>query len=138
MIHSSNARRTRGRSRGLSLIEILVVLAIIGLIGSMVAFGVIPQMERARINTTMQSALTLRNIVINHRLLSTAGCPTIEELRAASAIDAASKTVDAWEEPFAIRCEDTGEIHVTSSGPDRKFGTDDDIHAPPVITTAQR
>jgi len=116
--------------RGMTLLEILVVLAILGIMAAAIAVGVINAFERAKIKNTSTSALTLRQIVVGQRLMDETSCPTIESLRKSAAIDAASKTVDEWNHPFSIVCEDTGEIRITSAGPDGHLGTADDIRAP--------
>jgi general secretion pathway protein G len=124
-------RHTRARARGLSLIEILVVLAIIAMISGVVAITVVSHLDKARKETTRQSALALRSIASTYRM-DRAGeeCPTVEMLVAANAIDEASKKLDAWDRPFEIQCDDHGGIRVASGGPDKQLGTEDDIRAP--------
>jgi general secretion pathway protein G len=46
-----NARRNRSRERGMTLIEIMVVLVILGLIASAVAVNVVGSMGKARVDT---------------------------------------------------------------------------------------
>jgi hypothetical protein len=39
-----------------------------------------------------------------------------------------SKVIDAWDQPYVIKCDKSGEIQrVTSGGPDKKQGTADDL-----------
>ena len=122
----------RGRARGVTLIEILVVIGIMALIAGAVAFGVLPAWERAQIKTTQQNAIALRGVAVGHRIqVASADCPTIEAMRASQLLDRASKTTDAWDQPYRIVCAEDGEITVLSPGPDRKLGTADDIAAPP-------
>ncbi len=117
------------RVRGLSLIEILVVLAIVALVSGVIAFAVMPELERARIKTTAQSARALREAAMRWRMDRGDECPTVERLVADQAIDEASRTKDAWDKPFAIACED-GRIRVASAGPDKRENTPDDIRVP--------
>ncbi len=127
--HLSRNRRLRhlrrAAQRGMTMIEILVVLAIVALISGTIAFAVIGQMGPARIKTTQQSARALRNAASTYRLDHESDCPTVEMLVKAGAIDRASKTTDAWEKPFTINCDD-GDITVTSGGPDGKIETPQD------------
>jgi len=44
-------------------------------------------------------------------------------------IDRSSKTTDPWDQPYKIKC-DGDETYVSSSGPDKKDGTADDIVVP--------
>ncbi len=123
--------RRRRLARGFSLLEVLVVLGIIALISGVVAVAVVKHLDTARKEATHQSALTLRTAAMTYRMQrSDAQCPTVEDLVADEAIDQASKTKDAWDQAFAITCDERGGIHVASAGPDKKSGTDDDIHVP--------
>jgi general secretion pathway protein G len=121
----------RSRSRGLSLIEILVVLSIIALITGGIALVVMRHLETARIETTRTSARVLREAVGMWRMRDASSeCPTIDTLVRAQLVDTASKTTDAWDKPFFIECGEQGEITIASAGPDRKLGNADDIRVP--------
>ncbi|MDB4939531.1 MAG: ral secretion pathway protein [Labilithrix sp.] len=123
-------QRHRRRPRGYSLLEILVVLAIIALLSSVIGIAVYGHLVKARIEATRQSALEIRRTVVLYRMDRGDECPTVDVLRAGELIDAASKLTDAWDQPFVIKCGDRGEVHVSSAGPDKKHGNDDDIVAP--------
>lgn len=115
----------------MSLIEILVVLGIIALISGVIAVAVIGHLERARIQTSRESARVIRGAVTTFRMNHNADeCPTVATLVAAQEIDRASKTIDAWDKPFSIECDERGEATVVSAGPDKKLGTPDDIRVP--------
>jgi general secretion pathway protein G len=124
-------RASRGRDGGFTLLEILVVLAIIALLAGAVAVGVIKYLDGARVTTTRQSALALRTAATGHRMQHPEDdCPTIDVLQREEAIDPASKVRDAWDQPFSLSCDERGAIRVASSGPDRKPGTADDVIVP--------
>lgn len=115
----------------MSLIEILVVLAIIALVSGVIAVAVIGHLEKARITTSRESARVLRNAVTSYRMTRASDdCPTVDVLVEAQEIDTASKTLDAWDRPFAIDCDERGAVTVVSGGPDKKVGTPDDIRVP--------
>ena len=117
-------------ARGFSLVEILVVLAIIALISGVIAIAVVRHLENARKQTTRQSALALRNAIASYRIDHADDCPSIDTLVAAEIIDSVSKTNDAWDKPFVIECDEHGHVTVASGGPDKRIGTDDDIRVP--------
>lgn len=124
------SRVKRSMERGVTLIEVMIVVVILGLIASGVAVAVFPKFKEAQKNTTRTSAMELRRATEMWR--GTHGgdtCPTVETLKADKAIDTATKATDAWDVPFKITCEDDETI-ISSSGPDKKDGTQDDIRVP--------
>jgi general secretion pathway protein G len=119
------------RSRGMTLIEVLVVLAIVALISGVIAVAVIGHLERARIQTSRESARVIRGAVTSYRMNHGGDeCPSVDVLVASQEIDRASKTIDAWDKPFVIECDERGEATVVSAGPDKRVGTPDDIRVP--------
>lgn len=126
---ASRSRR-RHHVRGYSLLEILVVLSIVALISSVVAIAVLGHLEKARISSTRDNARTLRSAVATFKMDHAEECPDADGLVSRGVVDTASRTTDAWDRPFSIRCTESGEVVVASGGPDRKLGTEDDIRVP--------
>ncbi|MDB4994131.1 MAG: hypothetical protein JWM74_1563 [Myxococcaceae bacterium] len=120
----------RALSRGVTLIEILIVLAIVGLIAGGIAVYAIPKFQQAQKDSTKTSAMALHQVVESWRLMHTSECPTADRLKAEKELSAASKTTDAWDGPFKIDCMEDGEVSVISFGPDKKENTPDDIRVP--------
>lgn len=118
------------RSRGVTLIEVMVVVTILGLLSTAVAFAVFPQGEKAKRDATLLSARALRVGADAYRLDHPDECPTPERLRAAEIIDRGASVLDAWKSPFTIVCEERASV-VVSAGPDRRAGTEDDLRVPP-------
>jgi general secretion pathway protein G len=130
-------RRRFGRcdERGVTLIEVMIVVTILGLIAGGVALAVLPKLHEAQIKTTRTSAIELRRAAETWRGAHASDqCPTPQVLQTDKAIDSASKITDAWDDPFKITCEDDETI-VSSFGPDKKEGTTDDIRVPELQTT---
>lgn len=120
----------RRQVAGYSLLEVLVVLAIISLIAGATALALFKFIPEAKIKTTRQSALTVRSAAHLYRMQHGDGdCPTVDTLSTAQLIDDASKKTDAWDMPFVLECDERG-IHVSSAGPDKKINTPDDIRVP--------
>ena len=124
------ARIGRAAARGVTLIEVLIVVAILSLIAAGVTVAVFPKIKEASIKTTEGNAREIRNAVTRWRgLKGGTDCPTISQLVQDKEIDSASKTDDAWGTPFKITCTED-DVIVVSAGPDKKEGTPDDISVP--------
>ncbi len=133
-MHARISRVRRSTERGVTLIEVMIVVVILGLIASGVAVAVFPRFKEAQVKTTKTSAMALRQSVELWRGTHASDvCPSIEQLKTDKAIDSASKAADAWDSPFKIVCEDD-ETVIGSNGPDKKEGTADDIRVPEAQT----
>lgn len=122
-------RVKRAASRGVTLIEILIVLAIVGLIAGGVAVVAIPKFAQAQKDTAKNDCRAIHPIAEKYRVDHPGQCPTVEQLRAEKEIGATSKITDPWDTPYAVRCSED-DTYVMSFGPDKKEGTQDDIRIP--------
>ena len=123
----------RAVSRGVTLIEILIVLAIVGLIAGGVAIVAIPKFQQAQLDTAKNNAIEIHRIAEAWRAMNSTECPTVERLRAEKEIAATAKITDPWDNPYKILCEED-ELQVVSFGPDKKENTKDDIRIPAEIS----
>lgn len=123
-------RWRRALSRGVTLIEILIVLAIVGLIAGGVAVVAVPKYQESQKNQAKIDARTIHPVAEKYRVDHPGEpCPTVELLRDKKELSAASKITDPWDTPYKIVCGDD-DVYVTSFGPDKKEGTADDIRIP--------
>lgn len=129
---SKNLRRrlARAAARGVTLVEVLIVVAILSLIAGGVAIYAIPKYQQAQKDTAKTDAKTLVQVVetwkLNHP--GSGDCPTFEALKNDKALKPDQNTNDPWGHAYKIVC--TGEEYgVTSAGPDGKEGSEDDIWA---------
>lgn len=119
----------RALARGVTLIEILIVLAIVGLIAGGVAVVAVPKYQESQKNQAKIDARTIHPVAEKYKVDHPGQCPTVEQLRAEKELSAASKITDPWDTPYKIICGDD-EIFVVSYGPDKKENTGDDIRIP--------
>ncbi|HSN99952.1 MAG TPA: type II secretion system protein [Candidatus Nanopelagicales bacterium] len=127
----SDKKRVRGLGRavqrGVTLVEVLIVVAIMGIIAGGAAFAVIPEFRKTQVKSAVLGAGVVKQAADLYRELesSSDACPTIQDLVSARKIDS-SKINDPWGQPYKIKCEDS-EIRVISSGRDRKEPSPDDV-----------
>jgi len=130
-------RRRRALRRGVTLVEVLIVVAIMALISGGVAFFVLPKYRQAQRDTCTTTARTIRQAASMWRSLKggPGECPTVSKLIEDKEIDPSSTTADPWGTPFVVTCTDD-DVTVASAGPDAKTGTKDDVVVGPQGTTS--
>jgi general secretion pathway protein G len=124
----------RHSQRGLTMLEIMIVIAILGLVMGLV---VVPKIMAAKREADIRVARMAVNKLANQdyvmwtQLHPHEGCPADVEAVAGSR-DAA---IDPWDSRYQLYCGDTlpAEVHTgaaaSSRGPDREDRTDDDIRS---------
>ena len=119
----------RRRRRGVTLVEVLIVIAIMALIAGGVGFMVLPQMQKARVKTAKKDCQEIRKVATQYIALNTGvECPTVETLISERELDHDGGGRDPWDELYEISCS-TDDVTVVSAGPDAQMGTEDDIVA---------
>ena len=125
-----SAKLQRRRLRGVTLIEVLIVVAILSLLSAGIGAAVLHVWIEQRIKLTTNAAVALREAAQRWRAFGSSDCPTAARLKQDKLIDKASRLDDAWGTPFVIACEDE-DFTVVSWGPDKRPDTSDDIRVPP-------
>ena len=110
--------------RGMTLIEIMIVLAIMAAVMGGVMVSVRSGMERTRISDTKTRAGNVAAMVDMERIANPRAQPSIEALGLAE-----SQLVDGWGNQFVIQYNGN-EFKVLSGGPDGSIGGADDISFP--------
>ena len=114
--------------RGMTLIEIMIVVIIMAMIATGVAVAVMPQLEKARIKQATSDVMAIRTAVQLYLAENPSACPSVEDLKTERYIDKGKSTVDPWDQEFIIHCIDGDDPNVVSKGPDMQEGTEDDIN----------
>lgn len=127
----------RVASRGLTLVELVIVITIIGVLTAAIAIGVVSAQKKANMGAARTACNTIRQATLMWKASHPSeDCPTVEQLKAEKDLDTGFSSKDPWGRPFTLSC-DSDEITCTSSGPDKKDGTEDDIHVPQAETPAK-
>lgn len=120
-------RARRAGARGVTLVEVLIVVAIMAVISGGVTLVAFPLFKESRIKIGVQGCQTVRQAAELYQNLegSADQCPTIQDLVTSKKLDG-KRTEDPFGSTYKIDCSE-GEIHGISPGNDKKFGTPDDL-----------
>jgi len=122
-------RRARRRQAGFTLLEIMIVLAIIAMIAGGVGVALFNRFKKAQISASKMRVKAVRDAVTQY-MIETPSCPkSMEELLSGRYLDK-DKMKDAWGSSIVLKCPGTGDpegADVSSPGPDKQDGTADDI-----------
>ena len=122
---------SRAAKRGLTLVELVIVITIIGVLTAAISVGVMKAKKTADIGAAKTACSTAKSASILWRNAHPdQDCPTIDQLKKERFLDTGFTPKDSWGNPFKLSC-DTDEITCSTAGPDRKEGTEDDIIVPP-------
>jgi general secretion pathway protein G len=133
-------RRRMASARGMTLLEIMIVIAILGLIASVVVVGVMNSFDRARINASKLKIGQILQALDMYRANEGDYPSQADGLRVVanppnggpSYFKDKNVPKDEWGQEFLYFYPSRsggGGPEVTSKGPDRNEGTDDDIRA---------
>ena len=123
--------RGRARGRGVTLVEVLIVVAIITLVSAGVALAAFKFWGPARNKTAATNARAVRGAVKTWWLEHDASaCPSVKQLVDDQILDKDNARLDPWGRPWRIECADN-DVTIYSDGDDRTAGTADDIRIPP-------
>lgn len=122
--------RALREQRGVTLVEVLIVVAIIAMVAGGVTVFALPKYREAQLESAKTNARTIRNAIMDwQRVNNEVSCPTISQLVQEKHIDTAAEIDDPWGEDYGLNCTED-EVYVSSKGPDKKKGTKDDIQIP--------
>lgn len=123
-------KAVRAASRGFSLLELMLVLAIIGILMSVVAINVLGAGDKAKIKASKASMDTIKQALTTYNLNHSAYPPTLETLRTVKELDPSKPLKDGWNRDFFYNLTSNNKdrpFTLFSAGPDGNTGTEDDI-----------
>ena len=124
------ARVGRAVEAGFTLLEIMVVLAIIALLAGGVGAAVFKNFRRAQVSSARLRVKAVRDATSQYMIDNSSNCPRgIDDLVSQKYLDR-SNAKDPWGKDFVFSCpgkNDTDSADISSAGPDKQEGTPDDI-----------
>jgi general secretion pathway protein G len=130
-VERDRTRMSRAKDKGMTMLEIMIVLAIIGLVMSVVGVGVFQSFKKAQKKVAQVAVNEIAAKTVQYMTDNNNECPkTVDDLVAQKYMP--KKQKDPWNHDFILRCPgtvNTDGIDVVSLGPDGQEGTPDDIKA---------
>ena len=118
--------------RGFTLVELLVVVAILGILATMAVINVTGKIDGTRITTCESSVDAIKNACVPYEAKHGKLPRSMDDLCAEDA-DGVSEVeeknrYDPWDNEYKIEIKGK-KVIVISAGPDGEFGTEDDIRS---------
>src|SRR5437868_39191 len=97
----------RARKHGVTLIEVLIVVAILAMIADGVAVFALPKFKDSQIKQTEIDARVIRTAVQQWQAANNeTSCPTISQLVQEKDLDPGQNNNDPWNKPYTLNCSD--------------------------------
>jgi general secretion pathway protein G len=125
----SSRKRVNPQQGGMTLVEIMVVVTIIGVVMGAVGFYAIPMLNKANCKTAWSEAQTIAQAVSVYQTENNGDCPkSLDDLVQGKFLSKAP--VDPWGQPFNYKCpgdKAADGADIWSKGRDKQEGTEDDV-----------
>ena len=118
-------RETLAAQRGMTLIEIMVVIAIIGILSTAIGVGVVNYMQKAKVDATRAQLRTVANAVDLYAAEN--DFPTDLREVVETRLVKEKQLVDPWKQDIIYSQPAQRSHDLCSKGPDKVEGNDDDI-----------
>jgi general secretion pathway protein G len=130
MVQTRSKALGRRQAAGFTMIEIMLVLALVGLIMGAIVVGLRKRAIDGQIMVTRMQVQQLGAMVFQHRLANSGECPSTKQWVEDKTLKSEPK--DAWGHLLVVVCpgeHEEGGADIVSVGPDGQAGTKDDIES---------
>ena len=117
-------KKVHRRRAGMTLVEIMVVITILGLIIGVVGVSVVSYLRDAETGVAAAQIKNLKTAVQRFRQKNSQFPQSLEEI--AEFMEDKKIPKDPWNEPYIYQIRDDG-FTLHSKGPDKQDGTEDDV-----------
>ena len=126
---TENNRILESMKRGFTLVEMLVVIAIIGMLATLAVKNLMPSMQTASITTAEAGARSLYGDCVTYQMKHHKYPTSLDQLCEGDEpiLESDKPLYDPWDNKYELEMKGKNRLIIKSAGPDGEFGTEDDI-----------
>lgn len=124
-------QKAQAAERGMTLVEIMIVIAIIGLVMGAVVVAAVPALEKARCKTAWNETQSINHAIAMYQTDNNGDCPkSMDDLVSGKYLP--KSPTDPWGQPFSFKCpgdkqSDGADIWSKGRNKQDESGSGDDV-----------